>query len=161
MPLTNTFLSFYEMWEGHSFLRNIAKMYIELNKKEIFYWILNKKGTLCHETSLNQIYRNVLESKQGMRQLPILTQTFVPDIAARWKMRKCTGRRLKCWIQTKIFIKYQHLLNIICKTYDCLLSFKAFIHFACLFYNTETVSQMRHLLSWFWSHLNLEVWIFV
>ncbi len=71
-------------------------MYIELNKIGLFLWILNKKGTLCHETSLNQIYRNVLESEQRMRQLPILTQTFVPDIAARWKMRKCTGRRLKC-----------------------------------------------------------------
>ena len=98
------------MWDGHSNLRNNAKMYIELNKKRIFLWILNKKVTLCHETSLNQIYRNVLESKQRMRQLPILTQTFVPDIAARWKMRKCTGRRLKCWIQTKIFIKYQQVL---------------------------------------------------
>ena len=84
------------MSEGHSFPGNIAKMYIELNKIEIFQWNLNKKGTLCHETSLNQIYRNVLESKQRMRQLPIFTQTFVPDIAARWKMRKCTGRRLKC-----------------------------------------------------------------
>ena len=84
-----------------------AKMYIEFNKIGIFLSILNKKGTLCHQTSLNQTYRNVLESEQRMRQLPILTQTFVPDIAARWKMRKCTGRRLKCWIQTKIFIKYQ------------------------------------------------------
>ena len=71
-------------------------MYIELNKIGLFLWILNKKGTLCHETSLNQIYRNVPQSKQRMRQLPSLTQTFVPDFAARWKMRKCTGRRLKC-----------------------------------------------------------------
>ena len=147
------------MWEGHSFLRNIAKMYIEL--KKIFLWILNKKGTLCHETSLNKTYRNVLQSEWRMRQLPVITQAFVPELAARWKMRKCTGRRLKCWMPTKIFIKYQHLLNIICKTYDCLLSFQAFIYFARLFYNTETVSQMRHLLFWFWSDLNWEVWIFV
>ena len=113
------------MRDGNSILRNNAEMYKELNKKRIFLWILNKKVTLCHETSLNQIYRNVLESKQRMRQLPILTQTFV---------------------------KYKHLQNIFCKTYDCLLSFKAFIYFAGLFYNNETVSQMRHLLSWFWSH---------
>ena len=85
---------------------------------------------------------DVLESKQRMRQLPIFTQTFLPDIAARWKMTKCTGCRLKCWIQTKIFIKYQHfksnfvlfillyfevffevfftLLRVVSKFYSCL-----------------------------------------
>ena len=44
-------------------------MYIEL--KKIFLWILNKilnkKGTLCHETSLNQTYRNVPQTEQRMR----------------------------------------------------------------------------------------------
>ena len=136
---------------GHpSCPRNIAIMYIELLKIfSLFVLILWRKVTLCQKISLNQTYRNVLWSELRMRWLPHLTQTFVPDLAARWKMRKCTGHRQKCWVQTKTFIKDQHLQNIICKTYDWLLFHNDFIYFACLFYNTETVSQMRHLRFWF------------
>ena len=138
-------------WVGHPPCpRNIAKMYVELLKTfSLFVWILWRKDTLCQKISLNQTYRNVLQSQLRMRWLPLLTQSLVPDLAARWKMRKCTGQRQKCWVQTKMFIKDQHLQNIICKTYDWLLFHNDFIHFPCLFYNVETVSQMWHLRFWF------------
>ena len=77
-------------------------------------WLLppgeDSAGAWPHQTA-----GHVIGKIPCVRWLLTHTQTFVPDFAARWKMRKCDGHRQKCWIQTKIFIKDQHLLNIICQ----------------------------------------------
>ena len=85
-------------------------------------WLLppgeDSAGAWPHQTG-----GHVIGKIPCVRWLLTHTQTFVPDFAARWKMRKCDGHRQKCWIQTKIFIKDQHLLNIICQASSRLVLF--------------------------------------
>ena len=101
-------------------------------------WLLppgeDSAGAGAHQTA-----GHVIGKIPCVRWLPTHTQTCVPDFAARWKMRKCARHRQKCWIQTKISTKDQHLLKVICKTSARLVLCWAFIDFACLFCITETV----------------------